>query len=155
LVCLLLLNGLRVSEAIDLTIADLDTERGHRVVRILGKGGRRRTAPLAPRTIAAVEAAIGGRTVGSIIESNASGPMNRHQATRAIRRLARAAGIAKPISPHSCRHTMITLSLEAGAPIHVVQDAAGHASPETTRRYDRARHALDGHAIYALAQQLG
>lgn len=49
---------------------------------------------------------------------------------------------------------MVTLALETGVPIHVVQDAAGHASPETTRRYDRARHALDGHATYALAAYL-
>ena len=49
---------------------------------------------------------------------------------------------------------MVTQALEAGVPIHVVQDAAGHASPETTRRYDRARHQLDGHATYQLAQHL-
>lgn len=81
--------------------------------------------------------------------------MNRHQAARAIGRLCRAAGITKRITPHSLRHTMVTLSLEAGVPIHLVQDAAGHASPATTRRYDRARHALDGHATYALVQHLG
>ncbi len=154
LVCLLTLNGLRVSETLALTVADLDIERGHRVVRIVGKGGKRRTVPLAPRTIDAVEAAIGDRTAGPIVEANEGGPMNRHQATRSIRRLSRAAGIAKAVSPHSCRHTMVTLALEAGAPIHVVQDAAGHASPDTTRRYDRARHALDGHATYTLAQHL-
>ena len=69
-------------------------------------------------------------------------------------RVARAAAITKKISPHSLRHTMVTLALDAGVPIHIVQDAAGHASPETTRRYDRARHALDGHATYVLAQHL-
>ncbi|WP_445548394.1 MULTISPECIES: hypothetical protein [unclassified Frankia] len=35
-----------------------------------------------------------------------------------------------------------------------VQDAAGHADPRTTRRYDRARHNLDRHAAYALAAHL-
>jgi len=68
-----------------------------------------------------------------------------------VRRLARAAGIDKRLSPHGLRHSFVTCSLEAGVPLHRVQDGAGHADPRTTRRYDRARHALDGHATYALA----
>lgn len=154
LVCLLLLNGLRVSEALGLTLADLDEERGHRIIRIKGKGGRTRTAPLAPRTQDAIAAQVGSRSDGALLLGEDGEAMNRHQAARAVRRLARAAGITKTISPHSLRHTMVTISLDAGVPLHVVQDAAGHLSPETTRRYDRARHALDGHATYALAQHL-
>ena len=45
----------------------------------------------------------------------------------------------------------MTLSLEAEASLRDVQDAAGHADPRTTRRYDRARHNLDKHPTYALA----
>ncbi|MFN8052869.1 MAG: tyrosine-type recombinase/integrase [Acidimicrobiales bacterium] len=154
LIALLMLNGLRVSEAISLDISDLDNERGHQVVHVTGKGGKRRTAPLAPRTVAAVFAAIDGRTAGPVLVDGDGERMNRHQAQRAVRRLARRAGITKTISPHSLRHTMVTQALDAGVPIHVVQDAAGHASPDTTRRYDRARHALDGHATYLLAQYI-
>jgi integrase/recombinase XerD len=102
LVCLLTLNGLRVSEALALTIADLDTERGHRVVRIVGKGAKRRTALLAPRTIDATEATVGDRSEGPIIEANYGGPMNRHQATRAVRRLTRT-----PASPRPFRLTRV------------------------------------------------
>lgn len=154
LICLLLLSGLRVSEALSINIDDLDIERGHHVVRLVGKGGARRTVPLAPRTADAVSAAVGNRNVGPAITDDHGDHMDRHQAHRVVRRVARQAGISKAISPHSLRHTMVTLALEAGVPIHVVQDAAGHASPETTRRYDRARHALDGHATYVLAQHL-
>jgi integrase len=50
------------------------------------------------------------------------------------------------------RHAFVTVALDAGVPLHRVQDAAGHASADTTRRYDRNRHALDGHAVYALEQ---
>lgn len=44
----------------------------------------------------------------------------------------------------------MTLSHEAGVPLEDVQDAAGHADPRTTRRYDRGRHNLDRHPAYTL-----
>ncbi len=49
LVLLLGLNGLRISEALGTDVSDLDTERGHRVLRIKRKGGKGSTIPLAPR----------------------------------------------------------------------------------------------------------
>ena len=57
-----------------------------------------------------------------------------------IRRLAARAGIetAGQISPHSLRVASITGAREAGVPLEDVQDAAGHADPRTTRRYDVA-----------------
>jgi integrase len=55
LVCLLLLNGLRVSEVCTACGEDVAVERGHRVLTVERKGGRRDLVPLAPRTIAAVE----------------------------------------------------------------------------------------------------
>ena len=152
LACLLVLNGLRVSEAAGLDVADLTTERGHRIATVTGKGGKVRRAPLAPRTVAALDAHIAGRTTGPVFAGHDGAPMSRHAAARTVARLARRAGIdGKKITPHSCRHTMVTLSLDAGVPLRDVQDAAGHASPETTRRYDRARHSLDRHATYTLA----
>lgn len=154
--CLLILNGLRISEVLGLDLADLTTERGHRVAKIRGKGGKVRRAALAPRTVEAVEAATAGRTTGPVIAGPTGEPLSRHAGARIVARLARRAGLgAKRITPHSCRHTMVTLALDAGVPLRDVQDAAGHASPETTRRYDRARHSLDRHATYALASFLG
>lgn len=151
LVCLLALNGLRVSEACGADVADLAEQRGHRVLLIIRKGGIPAVVPLAPRTIAAVDAQRGDRTVGPLLLAADGARLDRHDAARVIRRLARHAGIAKPITPHGLRHSFVTLALEAGVPLHRVQDAAGHADPRTTRRYDRARHALDNHATYTLA----
>jgi integrase/recombinase XerD len=151
LVCLLGLNGLRVSEACGADVGDLGQERGHRVLVVIRKGNRRATVPLAPRTLAAVQAHTGARTNSPLLLANDGTRLDRHDAARAIRRLARAAGINTPLTPHSLRHRFVTLALEAGVPLHRVQDAAGHAGPRTTRGYDRARHALDGHASYAIA----
>ena len=154
LVCLLLLNGLRVSEVCMVQVTDLSFERGHRVLTVDRKGGRRDLVPLAPRTLAAVEEHLEERTDGFLVLANDGGPLNRFQATRAIRRLSRAADITKHISPHSLRHTAVTLALDAGVPLRDVQDMAGHADPRTTRRYDRARKSLDRHATYTLASYL-
>jgi len=54
----------------------------------------------------------------------------------------------KRISPHSLRHSLITAALDAGVPLRDVQEAASHADPRTTMRYDRGRGSLDRHATY-------
>jgi site-specific recombinase XerD len=54
--------------------------------------------------------------------------------------------VAAAVSPHSLRHTFITIALEAGASLRRVQYAAGHADPRTTERYDRARENLSDNA---------
>ena len=72
------------------------------------------------------------------------------------RRLAARAQLdgAGEIRPHSLRVAFITGAREAGASLQDVQDAAGHADPRTTRRYDRGRHSLDRHASYAITAWL-
>jgi len=151
LACLLTLNGLRVSEACAAEVVDLGVERAHRVLAVIGKGGQRTLVPLAPLTVRAIDAALGGRTDGPLLVSNNGGRLDRHDAARIVARLARRAGLTKHITPHSLRHTMVTLALDAGVSLRDVQDAARHADPRTTRRYDRARHAFDRHATYTLA----
>jgi integrase/recombinase XerD len=151
LVCLLLLNGLRVSEACTAEVVDLGVERAHRVLAVVGKGRVRTVVPLAPRTARAIDAAVNGRADGPLLVSNIGGGLDRHDAARIVARLSRQAGLAKRIRPHSLRHTMVTLALDAGVSLRDVQDAARHADPRTTRRYDRGRHAPDRHATYKLA----
>ena len=151
LASLLGLNGLRVSEALNADIDDLGFERGHHVLQIIRKGGRRATVPLAPRTARAVQLYIDGRSTGPIFLGEHGQRMDRHAADRTVKRLARRAGIDKRISPHSLRHSFITAALDAGVALRDVQDAASHADPRTTMRYDRARHSLDRHATYVVA----
>lgn len=150
LACLLALNGLRVSEALNTDITDLGLERGHHTLRIIRKGGRPALIPLAPRTARTIYQAVGDREEGPIFVHNGQ-RMERHHASRIIGRLARRAGIDKKISPHSLRHSFITAALDAGVPLRDVQEAASHADPRTTMRYDRARRSLDRHATYIVA----
>ena len=151
LITLLAMNGLRISEALGADITDLDTDRGHRTMRILRKGGKHVTIPFAPRTGRALDLYIGERVVGPIFLGLDGRRMDRYAADRTVKRLARRAGISKRISPHSLRHSFITAALDAGVPLRDVQEAASHADPRTTMRYDRARHSLDRHATYIVA----
>jgi integrase/recombinase XerD len=151
LACLLALNGLRVSEALGCDIVDLGLERGHHILSVTRKGGKEIVAPLAPRTARTVYLAVGERQHGPIFTVDDGDRMDRHQAARIVARLARRAGIDKRISPHSLRHSFITAALDAGVPLRDVQEAASHADPRTTMRYDRARRSLDRHATYIVA----
>ena len=148
LACLLGLLGLRVSEACSIDIEALSAERGHRIVTVLGKGHKLAVLPLPPRVARAVDQAAGERVGGPLLLTRTGRRMNRHAATRIVRRLAKRAGISKHISPHSLRHSYITAALDAGVPLRDVQIAARHADPRTTTRYDRARDNLDRHASY-------
>jgi site-specific recombinase XerD len=152
LACLLALNGLRVSEALGADIEDLGMERGHHTLLVRRKGGKTVLVPLAPRTARTVYLAVGDRSEGPIfLMAGSNVRMNRHAAARVVHRLAHRAGIDKKISPHSLRHAFITAALDAGVPLRDVQEAASHADPRTTMRYDRARRSLDRHATYIVA----
>ena len=106
------------------------------------------TIPLAPRTACAIDLAIGERTEGPLFLGGDGRRMDRHGAARIVARATRHAGIANHVSPHTLRHAFITAALDAGVPLRDVQEAASHADPRTTMRYDRARTSLDRHATY-------
>jgi integrase/recombinase XerD len=148
LVSLLALNGLRVSEATGADIEALGTERGHRTLAITRKGGGKTVIPLAPRTARAIGLAIGERCEGPVFTTATGQRLDRHGAGRIVRRVARRAGLAKKTGPRTLRHAFITAALDAGVPLRDVQEAASHADPRTTMRYDRARVSLDRHAAY-------
>ena len=61
------MNGLRICEALGADVDDLDVDRGHRTLRILRKGGKHVTMPLAPRTSRALDLYLGERTDGAAV----------------------------------------------------------------------------------------
>jgi integrase/recombinase XerD len=106
---------------------------------ITRKGGKVVTIPLAPRTARAIDLAIGERSDGPIFLAPDGRRLDRHGAGRIVRRIARQAGITKAVGPHTLRHAFITAALDAGVPLRDVQEAASHADPRTTMRYDNSR----------------
>lgn len=151
LVAMLGLLGLRVSEACGASIEDLGNERGHRTLRVFGKGGKIVLTPMPPMVARSVDRAVAGRESGPILRTRSGARMERQSASRALRRLAKAAGIKQRVHPHSLRHSFVTTMLDAGVPLRDVQIAARHSDPRQTVRYDRARNNLDRHGNYVLA----
>jgi site-specific recombinase XerD len=154
LISLLALNGLRVSGAAGADIEHLGLERGHRTLTVTRKGGKIVTISLAPRTARALDLAIAERTGGPLFAAADGRRLDPHGAGRIVRKTARRAGIGKLVTPHTLRHAFITAALDAGVPLRDVQEAAPHADPRTTMRYDRGRGSLDRHATYIAAAYL-
>lgn len=145
-VCLKLIYacGLRLGEALRLQIGDIDTGNAQLHVR-LGKGGRDRYVPLAPRTIAMLRwfwkshrnatwlfpaPGQGGQGMSSACE-----PMSRTTLQRAFRLALRDSGLKKAAHIHTLRHSWATHLLEAGVDLRHIQTWLGHASPKTTALY--------------------
>ena len=114
-------------------------------------GGKVVTIPLAPRTARAMDLAADERTDGPVFLAVDGRRLDWHSAGRIVRKVARRAGIARAVTPHTLRHAFITAALDAGVPLRDVQEAVSHADPRTTMRYDRARGSLDRHATYIVA----
>lgn len=149
LAVLLGLNGLRVSEACSTDIENLGFERGHRTLRIVGKGNKPAVVPLVPRTARTIDLAIGERTAGPILLRHDGSRLDRRTAHRWVRSVAKRAGIGH-VHPHMLRAAFIMCALEAGVPLRDVQIAARHADPRTTTVYDRRRQNFDKHAAYVV-----
>ena len=98
LVAMLGLLGLRIFEATGADIADLGEEHGHRVLHVCGKGTKVVLVPLPPAVGRSIDRATGTRTRGPILLNSRGVRMDRHAATRRLRRLAETAGvrIARP-----------------------------------------------------------
>lgn len=149
---LLGINALRASEAAAVRIEDYaDTLRGHRVLRLVGKGSKPATMPLTIPVLRILEACRGQRSMRPLIlRPSAGNPIDRRDVYRMVVRIAKVAGIPRDISPHSLRRAAITNALDAGVPLRDAQIVARHADPRTTEHYDRARGNLDRHGVHFL-----
>ena len=149
LAVLLGLNGLRVSEACATNTEDLGFHRGHRTLKIVGKGNKPATIPLVPRTARTIDLAIGERHEGPILRRRDDQRLDRRTAHRWVRSIGKRAGLGS-VHPHMLRAGFIMAALDAGVPLRDVQIAARHADPRTTTFYDRRRENFDRHAAYVV-----
>jgi site-specific recombinase XerD len=149
LAVLLGLNGLRVSEACATDAQDLGFDRGHRTLRIIGKGNKPAVIPLVPRVARTIDLVLGERCEGPILHRRDGERLDRRTAHRWVRSIGKKAGLGI-VHPHMLRAAFIMAALDAGVPLRDVQLAARHADPRTTTIYDRRRENFDRHAAYVV-----
>lgn len=142
LVTLLMIAGLRISEAVKADITDLDTDAGKPVLEVTRKGGHSQRIPLPTLVADAVETAAGTRTDGPLLAGPRGGRLTRHRAAQLVQQIGEQAGIPG-LYPHLLRHTCATNMLRQGIPVEKVQQVLGHRSIATTMRYVRALNQLD------------
>jgi site-specific recombinase XerD len=161
IVSILIRTGIRRSELASLSVASLGTKQGYPVLTIVGKGNVARTVKLPVDVRRQIDDWIlastkAGRQVEVedplFVEVRRGGKAQgwRQLSDRSIydvvARRVRAAGLDH-LGPHGLRASFVTLALEGGAALHLVQRAAGHADPRTTERYWRRKDALDENAV--------
>ncbi len=133
--------GLRVSELVGLTLAQLNREAG--VVRILGKGGRERLVPLGDQALdwlqryfrEARPELLKGAVSEFVFPGRAGRAMTRQNFWNIIKAYARVAGLVSDPSPHTLRHAFATHLLNHGADLRAVQMLLGHSDLSTTQIY--------------------
>jgi integrase/recombinase XerD len=135
-------TGLRVSEMTDLKIEDVHFDSGY--LRCVGKGNKARIVPFADSTRRHLEKYLGqarSRFLGDRPDSRhlfltrRGGRFSRKSIWKMIKHYARRAGIAKPVSPHTLRHSFASHLLANGAPLRIIQEMLGHADIATTQIY--------------------
>ena len=131
--------GLRISEALGLTGADLSSSR-KAVLRITGKGGKTRLVPVLPVAFAAVGeyrrlCPYHLDTEGPLFRGARGGPLNPAIVQREMVRLRSALGLPDTATPHALRHSFATHLLGRGGDLRTIQELLGHASLSTTQIY--------------------
>lgn len=147
-------SGLRISEAVSLTLDRVDLDRGR--VTVMGKGSKEREVPLSEPSVDAMRCYLAdGRaalapTTGAdphLFFNRRRRPISTRDARSMVEARARAVLGDRRVTPHTLRHSFATHLLEGGADIRAVQELLGHASVATTQRYTQVSRArlFDAH----------
>ena len=135
-------TAVRRSELDHIQVSDIDSQR--MIIRIHGKGRRDRDVPLSPRLLETLRLYWRWRKPKSYLfpgrARRADVPISANIVWLACRQAAQQAGIRKPLSPHSLRHSCATHLLDAGADLRTIQVLLGHSRLEHTLIYLHLSH---------------
>ena len=137
-------TAIRREEVSNLKLADVDSATGYLQVR-QGKGGKDRVVPLGNNVCALIETYVAGvrddwpnaSTTDYLFLNRWGSRMQPNSVWVVVHKYVKSAGIKKPVSTHTFRHTCATHMLRNGAPIRHLQEMLGHVSLETTQIYTR------------------
>ena len=129
--------GLRISEALSLKRSDAPLGE---TLRITGKGGKTRLAPVLPAVRRAVDAYLALSPFASapdeaLFRARRGGPLSPRHVQATMQTLRGRLGLPDSATPHALRHSFATHLLGAGADLRAIQELLGHASLSTTQKY--------------------
>jgi integrase/recombinase XerD len=133
--------GLRISEAVELVILDVDFD--NTIIKVKGKGSKERLVPMGDAAIRLLSKYIknsrsqilGNRTSEFLFISKKGSNLNRKSVWRLLKSYVGRTEIRKNITPHTLRHSFATHLLENGADLRSVQELLGHMDISTTQVY--------------------
>jgi integrase/recombinase XerD len=135
LLALIYSSGLRISEAINMKIIDIDSQR--MLIHVKNAKGKKDRYTLLSikilRLLREYYAIYKPKTF--LFEGQYGGQYSNRSAQSILQQSAKKAGITKPISLHTLRHSFATHLLENGTDLRYIQDLLGHSSPKTTMIY--------------------
>ncbi len=134
-------SGLRVSELVTLSVAQVSLDMG--VVRVMGKGSKERLVPLGEEALDWIKrylaegrpVLLAGKLCDALFVTHRGSGMTRQMFWYLIKKHAKHGGLHQPLSPHTLRHAFATHLLNHGADLRVVQMLLGHADISTTQIY--------------------
>ena len=146
--------GLRVSELCDLSLNNLYLDDD--MIRIMGKGSKERLLPIGGQAKQFLNQYLIHSRPGfqkdkgssSVFLSRNGNPLTRAMINNILNKWVQTAGITKPVSPHTLRHSFATHLLEGGADLRFVQALLGHSDISTTQIYTH----LDKHHLKEVYQ---
>lgn len=137
--------GLRVSEAVDLKISDVELDSG--ILTCKGKGGKTRKIPIGTSAVEWLKSYLVMRRrkenieINNLFVSSLGRPINRQIIFNLIKEYAEKCGL-EDVSPHTLRHSFATHLIQNRADVRSVQQMLGHADISTTQIYT---HITDAH----------
>ncbi len=138
-------TGMRVTELVNLDVADLDLES--RQITCGASNRRRRVAPLNDRAADAMSLYMEEGRPGLVVKPDEMALFLNHRGQRLtrqglwliIKRYVKEVNIEEPVTPHTLRHSFAAHLLNRGAALREVQRRLGHASLSTTQVYRQMR----------------
>jgi len=156
LISLIYRTGLRISEALALSVKDVDTQGG--TVRVLhGKGNKARTTAIDPGGAAIVDVWLAKRVelgiprAAPLFCTLAGGRMSDRYVRAMVKRVAARAGLDKRVHPHGLRHTHASELAREGVPVNVIQSQLGHSNLSTTSTY--LNHISPAHLVTVIQRR--
>ena len=137
---LLYATGIRVSELIELSVADVNLQIG---ILHMHTGAKERIVPMYPAAVKAVAdylvnvrpVIVADKNEDRLFTNMSGGPMSRQGFWKIIKHYSEKAGIKKDITPHTLRHSFAAHLLENGAQLKDIKEMLGHADISSTQVY--------------------